>query len=359
VKLASLTGRALSVALVDPFVIATGRIDTTQSVEVRAVVDGVEGLGEAAALPGVTRETQADVLRTVEMASHDLVGREVSLELLRRPDALDAAPVARAGIETAILDAIARIAGVPLRVLLGGEAAASARTLVTDVTIPILEPTRMGELARSWAARGFTCFKVKVGKDRDRDLVALESVFRAVPNATFRIDANAGFSSDDAIALAAATARLGLVVECWEQPCAKDDLEGMARVAALLEEPVIADESVATLDDLLCVRAKEACDGVNLKLSKSGGPSRALAIGRSARAFGMPLMIGGMVETRLGMSAAAHLAAAVAPRLDRLFVDLDTAFLLAADPYAGGGYTEDGPRLSLSDAPGLAISRSD
>lgn len=347
-RIESLHASALSVPLVDPFVIASGRVDTTRSALVRVrLASGETGIGEGAALPPVTREDQGDVIADVERAA--LVGREVRLEEIG--EALAAiGPVARAAIETAALDAIARREGASVRALLGG-ARGATNAMTTDITIPILDAARMAELARAWRARGFACFKVKVGKDLDADLRALEAVKRAAGDATFRIDANGGFSAADAITMARATERLGLDVECWEEPCAKGDLDAMAEVAAAVRAPVVADESVATLEDLARVVAARAAGGVNLKLVKSGGPLAAYAIGRAAQDAGMKLMVGGMVETRLGMTAAAHVAAALGG-VD--FVDLDTAWLLADDPF-DGGYDADGPRYTLGDAPGLDV----
>jgi L-alanine-DL-glutamate epimerase-like enolase superfamily enzyme len=243
-----------------------------------------------------------------------------------------------------------RIEGVPVRALLSDT---SVDALETDITIAIADPARMAELGRSWIERGFRALKVKVGKDVDADARALEAIGRAVPTATLRVDANAGYSAAEAIALARACGRLGLRVECWEQPCAADDLDGMAEVAAALDAPVVADESVKTLDDLRVLVFRRYADGVNLKLAKSGGLLACLAIGTAARAAGLQLMVGGMVETRLGMTAAAHLACALGG-VD--FVDLDTAWLLADDPYEGG-YVADGPRYRLPDVPGLGVRR--
>src|SRR5439155_9504496 len=130
-------------------------------------------------------------------------------------------PVARAGMEIALLDALARLRGAPLRALLGGDVGASTRALVTDVTIPIHPPQTMARLATEWRARGFTTFKLKVGKDVDADVRAIEAVHRATPDVTLRIDANGGFEANDAIVLARALERVGAVVECFEQPCAR------------------------------------------------------------------------------------------------------------------------------------------
>ncbi|MGD0527616.1 MAG: enolase C-terminal domain-like protein [Polyangiaceae bacterium] len=298
------------------------------------------GLGEAACLPPVTREDQGDVLRQLERTPAAAATTVLSA----------LGPVARAAVETAVLDAMAKMEGVPVRALLGD---ARVDALETDVTVAIAAPAKMAELARGWVARGFRALKIKVGKDVDADARALEAVGRAAPAATLRVDANAGYSAAEAIELARACERLGLRIECWEQPCAADDLDGMAEVTEALEAPVVADESVKTLDDISVLTRRRYADGVNLKLAKSGGAIACLAIGAAARAAGLHVMVGGMVETRLGMTAAAHVACALGG-VD--FVDLDTAWLLAQDPYEGG-YVADGPRYRLPALPGLGVRR--
>lgn len=358
-NLASLHAEPLSVPLVDPFVIATGRVDTTRSVLVTAVVESngqrFTGLGEAACLPPVTKEDQPDALAALLPAAPQLAG----LDLAQLDAALDAAfpelPVARAGAEMAILDALAKAQQVPLYTLLSGGKVApgAAAEVVTDITIPILPPARMAELAQQWWAKGFRSFKIKVGKSLADDRAALAAIAKVTPAARFRLDANCGFTAAQALAFLESARELGLLVECFEQPCGTDDLAGMAEVAAKSEVPVIADESVKRLEDLARIRDARAADGVNLKIAKSGGLRHAYAIGRAAKDAGMPLMVGGMVETRLGMTAAAHLAASLG---GAEFPDLDTAWLLASDPFVGG-YRESGPRYLLGSEPGLGIAR--
>lgn len=346
----------LSVPLREPFVIASGRIDATRAVLVKVVLEGPSGslsmgLGEAAALPPVTREDQPDLLTELSAAAVVLSDAEVgplgALDALL-DDALPDQPVARAGLECALLDALARYGQRPLCELLAG---AAPRTLTTDMTLPIGEPEHMAELAVVHRRSGFNTFKVKVGKSIDDDLRALELVAQRVPDARFRVDANGGYSADEALALLAGAERLRLRLECFEQPCARADLAGMAAVTAATAIPVVADESVASLADLAQVQRAGAASGVNLKLVKSGGMLRALSIGQRARALGMPIMCGGMVETRLGMTAMGHVACALG---GVEFVDLDTAFLLAQDPFRGG-YTAAGAELTFSDSPGLGI----
>lgn len=353
----SLDASPLEVPLREPFVIATGRIDRTRAVLLRVRVRDeasgreAEGLGEAACLPPITREDGPELLVAAHALAPGLLGQRFSVEagpeLL---DGLEDSPVLRAALETALLDAAARCLELPLHRLLGGPV--PAPVLVTDVTIPIGTPSHMAELAAGWRARGFTIFKVKLGKDASDDRAALEAIAAAVPDAVLRLDANEGMDGASALALLGELAAKGLRIECFEQPCPRPDLAGMAQLCAGTTVPIVADESVRSESELRLVLTARAATGVNLKLVKVGGPRRALAIGRAARAAGLKLMMGGMVETTLGMTAAAHVAAALGG-VD--FVDLDTALLLEGDPMRGG-YEADGPRLTLLDRPGLGVT---
>jgi L-alanine-DL-glutamate epimerase-like enolase superfamily enzyme len=345
------------VPLREPFVIATGRMDATRAALVEVTLEDAAGrratgLGEAAALPPVTREDQPDLLRAVAAAHPALVGATFA-DLAGADAALAAAlpgsPVAQAGVAGALADAWARLVGEPLHALLGG--AGAPPPLTTDITLPIGAPDHVAGLARGYRAAGFDCFKVKVGRDRRADHAALVAVAAAVPDARFRLDANAGYTARDALALLELLARDGLHLECFEQPCARDDLAGMAEVAARSPVPVVADESFRGADDLDRLTAARAAQGVNLKLAKLGGPAAAVALGREARRRGLSLMAGAMVETRVGIATMAHVVAALGG-VD--WVDLDTAFLLTDDPFAGG-YDAEGARLTLAPGSGTGV----
>jgi L-alanine-DL-glutamate epimerase-like enolase superfamily enzyme len=354
--IAAIDVEPLSIPLREPFVIASGRIDTTRAVLVRATLEGAggrraTGLGEAAALPPVTREDQPELLADLGAAAAALKGAGVG----RAIDAivgevLPASAAARAGLEAAIVDGAARLGGTPLYEALGGRRP-YATELRTDITLPIADPERMSAGARAHRQAGFDTFKVKVGRDWRADLAALRAVAGAVPDARFRLDANAGFTAGDALALLDAALGDGLTIECFEQPCAARDLSGMAEVAARSSVPVVADESFRSFDDLERIVAARAAHAVNLKLGKLGGLLATFALAQRARTLGLRLMAGAMVETRVGLLAMAHVVAALGG-VD--WVDLDTAFLLADDPFSGG-WSCDGPRIRLAADPGLGV----
>ena len=369
----------LEVALVEPFVIACGTVTRTRNALVRVEIEDeggrrATGLGEAATLTPVTEEDLPDALanlgrigealgdRWIDLGGDREGARSASIQGedarfrdlgARLDEAANGAMVSRAGAETGLLDAIARLSDVPLFALLrGGSAARETASMTTDITIPIRPVETMASLARAHRAQGFLCFKVKVGRDVAHDLEGILAIARAVPDARFRIDANGGFEARDAIALMERLGEHGVAIECFEQPCATEDLDGMAEVARSIAAPVIADESVKHLADVGAIVARRAAGGVNLKLAKSGGPIAAFEIGREARRAGLSIMCGGMVETRVGMTAAAHVVAALG---GVEFVDLDTAWLLAEDPFTGG-YEANGPEYVIGGAPGLGVA---
>ncbi len=322
----------LRAALIDPFVIASTRLDAVDNVAVAiTLADGTRGWGEIATLPPVTRETHDDALRVVDAAAPALLG--TSAERWPEVFAAIAAEVpgheaSAAGLEIAIADAWARQRGVPLRALLGP----AREPVVTDITLPITTSARAAELAAHWRGLGFTRLKVKVGGDPARDLARIAAIEAAHPEAELALDANEGWTADQALEVVAALRRRGSRLALVEQPVHRDDPEGLARVTREAGVPVAADESCRTPDDARRIAAGGLASALNIKLAKCG-LAGALEIVTIARTHGLGLMIGGMVETRIGMGAGAHLASGVG---GFSWIDLDTPWLLARDPVRGG-----------------------
>jgi len=348
---------ALCVPLLEPFVIATARMDTTRAGLVRLTAGEsgareVTGLGEAACLHPVTREDLPDLERAWPAAEARVVGAEVGTAEEAHALAAAAAPgspVLAAAIECALVDALARARGLSVRALFGCDG--PAPLLESDITIPIAEEAEMLRVGRRWYAQGFRAFKVKVGKDAEREAASMCTLHDSLPGLRLRLDANGGFTAAEALATLRTLRARGAAVECFEQPCDRGDLEGMARVTRDGGVPVVADESFRGRDDLDQLVRAGAATGVNLKLVKLGGFGPSLALGREARRRGLDLMVGGMVETRLGMTCAATLAAcfdAVA------YADLDTAWLLASDPFEGG-FSSEGPQIRVTSGPGFDV----
>jgi L-alanine-DL-glutamate epimerase-like enolase superfamily enzyme len=245
---------------------------------------------------------------------------------------------ARAALDLALHDRIARSRDVPLYRLLGLPAPPA---LPTSFTIAIAEPDEMARLAVE-AAR-YPILKIKLGSDDD--LMRLAAVRAARPAARLRVDANAGWAAEEAVARLRQLERLDL--EMVEQPVARHDFAGMGYVQAHTDLPVVADESLQSLDDLEALAAA-GVRGINLKLQKVGGLGPGVTMLRRAKELGLQVMLGCMIETSLGVTAMAHLAGLAD------WLDLDAPLLIANDPFAGLTYGEDA-RVHVPERPGIGV----
>jgi L-alanine-DL-glutamate epimerase-like enolase superfamily enzyme len=331
----------LDLELSEPFGIAGGSTERAQIAIVRLELgDGTFGLGEAAPLTAYNGERLEDALTAIGGARQAWLGaegrawRQRSLELL---EATRGSAAARCALESALVDALARRAGWSLYDWFGG---AGPPVLESDVTIPIMPPESARRAAARWASAGFRTLKIKVGSGADAERVL--AAHAGAPHAELTLDANARFSVAEAKALLDALARHGVTVALFEQPVAADDWAGLVELARSVRIGV--DESVVTAADAL-----RACEllgpphAINVKLMKSG-IREALDIVAVARAGGMSLMIGGMLESSLAMSCSACFAAGHG---GFEFVDLDTPLFLVGSPLRGG-YAQEGASLNLS-----------
>ena len=215
----------------------------------------------------------------------------------------------------------------------------------TLVTVPVGEPDEIAEAARARVAEGFRTLKLKVGTDAATDVARVRAAREgAGPDVALRVDANTGWDCFEAVRVIRALEDAGVGVQLVEQPVGRRDLLGLAHVRRHVETPVMADESVFDLDDLVELVRHDAADLVNLKIAKAGGITPALELARVARAHGLGVSVGCMLESAVGVSAAAALAAEVdcdvAP-------DLDGAWWLAPGaPYADRVTYADGQVVS-------------
>ncbi len=341
-SIAKLTFRPLDAKLRKPFGIAGGAQDVARNVLVRVELDdGTVGHGEAAPFPAFNGETQATTLAALDRVRPSVQGRTwASWEDLATAigESVAEAGAARCAVETAVLDAIARREGRPIfGPALGG--------LRTDVTIPLGPVDECAADARAWVAAGFGRLKIKLGRaDHDDALARVLAIHRAAPGAELLLDGNAGLTSSEAIALLHSLSDRGITPALFEQPCAKDDLQGLAAVSGAAAVPVALDETVATAADLRRVAATAARPFVvNVKPMKAGF-LQAQQVVDEARRLGWPLMIGGMVEGKMAMSASACFAAS---REGFVHVDLDTPLFFADEPFVGG-YAQQADRIDVS-----------
>jgi len=352
-RIERVTATRVTTPLHTPFVTALRRTTTTDTVVVRVTdSDGVTGWGEAPQVWQVTGESLAGAEACVTGPLAAVVtGRDPDdlHALLRDVGAAVAANHgAKAAVDVALHDLVARRRGVSLPVLLGG----TALRVPTDVTLAAGDADALAATARARAADGFGVLKMKVGTDAATDVARVRAVREAVgPGVRIRLDANQGWSARDAVRVISGLEDAGLDVELVEQPVAAADLDGLAWVTARVRTPVMADESVYGVRDLVEVVRRRAADLVNVKLAKCGGLRVATTLLELARAQGMGSIVGSMMETHVGVGAAASLVAAHGTSA---VSDLDAAWWTAASPVVGG-LRYDGPVVVLPDAPGLGI----
>jgi L-Ala-D/L-Glu epimerase len=357
----------LSVPLHTPFVTALRRTTTTDTVVVRVTdSDGTTGWGEAPQVWQVTGESLAGATACVEqmlgpcVVGHGVDDWEKVVAGVQRAVARNFG--AKAAVDTAVRDLVARRAGQTLaehlRTTVSGGAlgvgeAAYPSVLRTDVTLSAGHPSDLAAAAVRRVADGFTTLKMKVGTDATTDVARVRAVREAVgPQVAIRLDANQGWTPDDAVTVLRALEDADLGVELVEQPVAGEDVEGLASVRARVGLPVMADESLYSLVDLDRIIRLGAADLVNVKLAKCGSLAVAVEQLRRAAEAGLGTMVGSMMETAVGVGAVAAVAAA---HPTTVVNDLDAAWWAASSPVVGGiGY--DGDRVLLPTAAGSGVA---
>jgi L-alanine-DL-glutamate epimerase and related enzymes of enolase superfamily len=327
-----------TIPLADAFTISRGTRETAEVAVVRVTDDdGRTGVGAATPTThyGETPATLEAVLPKL-LAAVERVGDPHALGRTEREmeQTVRANPAARAAVSIAVHDLAAKRLDVSLYRLWGLDPERAPRT---SFTVGIDDPDRMADRAAAAVERGHGVLKIKLGTDRDRERVA--AVRAAAPDVRVRVDANEAWTPREAVRKAAWLADHG--VEFVEQPVPADDPEGLRFVYENGVLPVAADESCRTLADV--PRVADCADIANLKLMKCGGLREAKRMIAAARAHGLEVMLGCMLETSAGIAAACHLA----PLLD--YADLDGALLLAdgADPYQAFDLSDG--RIELTD----------
>jgi L-alanine-DL-glutamate epimerase-like enolase superfamily enzyme len=322
-----------------PFRISRSVQERAERVWARVERDGIEGWGEADPSPyyGESAESVSEALERMRpvLASEPDPDHLESIED-RLLETVPGNGSAHAAVSAALHDLFGKRAGMPVWQLLGLDPEAAP---ASSFTIGIDEPAAMAERAR--AMSGWPILKIKLGTERDREMI--EAIRTADDSRRLQVDANAAWTPEEAIENIQMLAELG--VEMVEQPLPPGDPTAWKQVRDNSPIPIYADES--------CIHASDVpglaglVDGVNIKLAKCGGIREALRAVHTARACGLEVMFGCMLESTLGIAAAAHLA----PLADRL--DLDGAALLAEDPFRGPSVRDS--RLYLGTDPGLGV----
>jgi len=342
-RIVDLRAFPFDIPLTEPFGIATGAQVEARNVLVELELDdGTVGLGEAAPFPAVSGETQEKALAALPEARDALVGTRADRFRLacgaaREP--LATTPAALSAVEGALFDALARRARLPLLSFFGG----AESQLFTDITIPTGDVAHAVRSALAARASGFRTLKIKVGKDDlETDAARIRGVHAATPEMELVLDANAVLRASDALALLRALGPSRSRVVLFEQPTPAEDLDGLAEVQREGGVRVAADESARSVADVAALARRGDVAVINVKTAKAGVLG-AWEMSTVARAHGLGLMVGGMVESELSMTTSACLAAGLGG-FD--FVDLDTPLFMGPRALAGG-FAQAGPRLDL------------
>jgi L-alanine-DL-glutamate epimerase-like enolase superfamily enzyme len=315
------------------FRIARGASDVRENLFLEIEHEGLVGLGEAAPIARYGQDWRSAARAADAMA--DRIGNPRSFESAAAAAAVPGEPSAEAAFDMALRDLAGKRLGTPYYELLGIDPGGMPPT---SYTIGMDEPAIIEEKMRE--AAGFEILKVKMGSDEDRKML---EVVRGLTDRPVRIDANEGWTLEEALSRLEWLERMG--VELVEQPLPADRINDMRELRRHSPLPLIADESVHRATDI--PRLAEGFDGINIKLMKCGGMGEALRMIHVARAHGMKIMLGCMIESSLAITAAAQLA----PLVD--YVDLDGALLISNDPFDGASF--EAGRLVLPERPGLGV----
>jgi L-alanine-DL-glutamate epimerase-like enolase superfamily enzyme len=351
----------LRLRLREPFAVAYATVEHSETVLVRLTTrDGVEGWGEATPDEHVTGETSAASLRTLrEVLGPSVVGADVGhpAAIVEHLDRLaPAAPAARAAVDVAVHDALARREGVPLwRMLERAAGGPSGKDhLQISRVVSMLAPDEMAAAAVRHVAAGFSTVKLKVGEPEDwaLDVSRVAAVRDAVgPDIGIKVDANQGWRVPD-VAVAAMSAMAASRPRYVEQPVDRRDLEGLAEVRRRVPGvAVMADEAVCDVGDVARVVDLGAADLVNLKLMKTGGLVHAVRADALAAGAGIGTQIGTMVESSVASAAGLHLAMA----LRNVGTVEMGGPLMIADDIGDLARCYHGERITLTERPGLGI----
>lgn len=350
-KIAKIEISRLHMTFTQSLKVALGEITGADNVVIKIITDsGIYGWGEASPFAPITGDSVESNFAVAPALAELITGKD-ALAIEARMTEINGftvgEPSLRSAFDMALYDIAAKAAGLPLYRFLGGE----QRQLRTDMTIgwqDTVEETVAK--AQKILDDGFDAIKLKVGRPGLEDVAHVAAV-RALagPDVAVKIDSNQGW--DYATAVANINAMKPLNLQYSEQPLPVWDYDNMARLRRKVDLPICADESIFDDKDALKLVKIGAADYLNIKLGKAGGIHTGLKINAIAEANGAKCMIGCFAESRLGLSAAAHLAVA---RPNIVFIDLDSAYSYRSDPVIGGVTFDDkvGGLLHLPDTAG-------
>lgn len=352
-KISSIEISRLTIPM-EPFVIATETCYAANNIYLKIHTDeGLSGVGECSPFPMLVGETQDTCFHVGKALARIIKGKN-PLDIVARMNDLHTHiafnSTIKSAFDMALHDIAAKEKNIPLYTFLGGE----KKNIQTDLTIGIDHPEKMAAKAIQFVKQGVQIIKVKLGKNGKEDVQRIQKIRAAVgPDIQLRIDANQGWDYDTALQTLTAIEQYS--IEFCEQPLHHHLDPLLPELKKNVAIPIMADESVFNHFDAERLIISKSCSYINIKLAKSGGILEAINIADTAARHGIPCMLGGMVESRLALTAKVHLAMA---HENIKFYDLDTCLLGHLEDPVLNGARYNKYFLELDELPGIGADIS-
>ncbi len=344
------------VKLKEPFVISLGRLDNADNVIIVIETSGgYRGFGECSPFMTIHGETGETCMIVARLIAEKLKGKD-ALDISGCSSLMDAIIYGNTSIKSAfdiaLYDIASQHAKVPLYEFLGG---ANNKVIATDYTVSFGDSDKMADDAEKIVASGFPVVKVKLGGSEDDDFVRIKKIRQKIGHQyPIRIDANQGWSVDTAMRI---LNRLEVFnIQHCEEPVSRKEFMSLPLIKSKSKIPIMADESCLDHYDASRLIEMDACSLLNVKLGKSSGIFKAMKITKLAEEAQMQLQMGGFLESRLGFTAAAHVALSSS---QYVFFDFDTPLMFSEDFIVGGIRYEKNGVIRMPDGNGLGASVSD
>lgn len=344
----------LFISLKEPFIISLGPQNDVQNIIVIIrTKDGCAGYGECSPYMSINGESIDTCFTVGQYFAKVLKGKnalEIGACIERMDKTIYGNTSIKSAFDIALHDIAAQHAGLPLYKFLGGE---KNKILETDYTVSIGDPQKMQSDAIKIKTLGFPAVKVKLGESKEKDVARIRAIREAIGEKhPLRIDANQGWqTADNAIEVLRALA--GYNIEYCEEPILRSRFMELGKVSQASPIPIMADESCGDEYDAERLIQLNACKMFNIKLGKSSGIYKGLKIAQLGAKAGISMQVGGFMESRLGMTASAHLAL-VNDHIHHC--DFDTPLMFTEDPVIGGIRYLDKGIIDVPDTPGLGAA---
>ena len=341
----------LFIPLKEPFVISLGPINEVQNVVVVIHTKGYVGYGECSPYMTINGESVDTCFVVGQYFAKLLKGKDAT-DIAGCMEIMDGLIYGNTSIKSAfdiaLYDIAAQVAGLPLYAFLGGE---KNKVLETDMTVSIGDPEKMAADAKQFKEKGFPAIKVKLGQTKELDTKRISAIRKSIgDDIPLRIDANQGWENAE-YAIEVLKSLEEFNIEHCEEPIARWRFMELNKVSSSVKIPIMADESCGDEHDAERLINLKACSMINIKLGKSSGFYKGLKIAQLGAEAGMHMQVGGFMESRLGMTAAAHLALA---NDHIVHCDFDTPLMFTQDPVEGGIVYKDKGVIDVPESPGLS-----